>query len=286
MSGAIELKGIGKNYGSVKALEDVTLTFMPSTIYGLLGRNGAGKTTLLNIIADRVFKDTGELIFSGEQQGAFSERSGIFMVSESSLYPEAMRVRDVFRWTKEFYPSFDLEKAGRLSERFALNTKSKVKALSTGYGSILKNIVALCLDVPYILLDEPVLGLDANHRELFYRLLIEKYNEKPATYIISTHIIEEIQNIIERVVIIDKGRIIKDESCADLMGMGYTITGAKGAVDEYVKGRDVIGQRQIGGIKTAYIMGNAPDAAPQWLEIGRPDLQTLFIQLTGETEVD
>ena len=282
MSG-IEVKNVSKSYGTVKALEDVSLTLEENKIYGLLGRNGAGKTTLLNIITNRIFEDSGEVLIDGEPHKDNDKALGkLYMMSESKLYPDNMRIENVFKWTKTFYPDFDQEYAQKAAKRFGLNLKKKTNALSTGYKSIFKLILALSVNTPYVLLDEPVLGLDANHREMFYKLLLEKYAEKPFTAVISTHLIEEVSGIIEDVIIIKNGRVISNESCEELLSKGYTVSGTVAEVDSFIKDKQVIGTDTLGGLKTAYILGRVEENVPEGLELTRLDLQKLFIQLTNE----
>ena len=136
---AIEVKSVTKAYGEVTALRDVTVSFGENRIYGLLGRNGAGKSTLLKIIANRIFPDQGEVTVDGlparENDGA---QAKLYLMSEENLYPETMRVRDAFRWSKAFYPSFQEEKALALAQQFGLDTRKKAVTLSTGYKSIFK----------------------------------------------------------------------------------------------------------------------------------------------------
>ncbi len=278
----IEIKDITKHYGSVCALNHVSLKFEQSKIYGLLGRNGAGKSTLLNLITNRIFTDNGEIFVDGEPITDNDKAlSKIYLMNDKNLYPEKMKIRAVFKWTKSFYPDFDVEYANKLAERFELNLNRTVNSLSTGYSSIFKLIIALSVNTPYIFLDEPVLGLDANHRDLFYRILIEKYSEKPSAIIISTHLIEEIANVIEDIIIIKNGSIIKNESCQELLSQGYTVSGSSSAVDTYIKGKNVLGTDTLGGLKTAYILGTAAHPLPEQLEISKLDLQKLFIQLTN-----
>jgi len=282
MSG-IEVKNVSKSFGTVKALEDVSLKLERNKIYGLLGRNGAGKTTLLNIITNRIFEDNGEVLVDGESPKDNDSALGkMYMMGEANLYPENMKIKDVFKWTKAFYPDFDQEYAEKAAEMFGLNLKKKTNSLSTGYKSIFKLILALSVNTPYVLLDEPVLGLDANHREMFYKLLLEKYNEKPFTYVISTHLIEEVSGIIEDVIIIKNGRVIRNESCDELLSKGYTVSGTAAKVDSFIKDKEVIGTDTLGGLKTAYILGKHEDKMPDGLELSKLDLQKLFIQLTNE----
>ena len=279
----IEIKNIKKNFGSTCALDNVSLKFEENKIYGLLGRNGAGKSTLLNIITNRVFADSGEVTIDGlpasENDAALQK---VYLMSEKTLYPEKMKISDAFKWSKEFYPSFDSEYAKSLAEQFELNVNKTIKSLSTGYTSIFKVIIALSVNTPYVLLDEPVLGLDANHRILFYKLLIEKYCKNPCTIVISTHLIEEVSNVVEDIIIIKKGRILKNESREELLSKGYTASGNATMIDSYVQGKNVIGSDSIGGLKSVYILGEIDrSVVPEGIEITKLDLQKLFIQLTN-----
>lgn len=280
---SIEIKNISKSYGTTQALSRVNLTFESNKIYGLLGRNGAGKTTLLNIITNRIFADEGEVLVDGipakENDLALQK---IYLMSEKNYYPLNMKVKEIFAWTKNFYPDFDMEYAKNLADIFELNITKNVKSLSTGYNSIFKVIIALSVNTPYVLLDEPVLGLDANHRDVFYRLLIEKYSNSPSTIVISTHLIEEVSTVIEDVIIIKSGSIIKNESREDLLSQGYTISGKASSVDSFIVDKNVIGIETIGGLKSAFILGSInKETIPADLEVTKLDLQKLFVQLTN-----
>lgn len=279
---SIEIVGIRKCFGDVVALQSIDLSFQEEKIYGLLGRNGAGKTTLLNIISNKIFADKGQVLVDGvpvvENDTALNK---IYMMGEQQLYPRNMKVKETFKWSKLFYPDFDEVFAVALAKSFGLSLDKKVKALSTGYSSIMKIIIALSVNCPYILLDEPILGLDANHRDLFYRTLVERYSQRPATYIISTHIIEEVAKVIENVVIINDGKVIRNEPTEDLLAGGYTVSGRAASVDSFINGRETIGSDNLGGLKSAYILGTPPKNIPTDLEITRLDLQRLFIQLTA-----
>ncbi len=280
---SIEVRNITKNYGNTRALDQVSLTFEENKIYGLLGRNGAGKTTLLNIITNHIFASEGEILIDGmpaKENDAAQKK--IYMMSEKDYYPTKMKVKDIYQWTKAFYPDFDMEYAMHASELFELNTNKAVKALSTGFNSIFKVIIALSVNTPYVLLDEPVLGLDANNRELFYRLLIEKYSNNPCTIVVSTHLIEEVSNVVENVMIIKKGKIIKNETRDELLSKGYTVSGAAAKIDSYILGKNVIGTDGLGGLKSAYILGELDRTGiPEGIEVTKMDLQKLFVQLTN-----
>jgi len=122
----IEVKGITKNFGDVSALNNVNLKFEKNKIYGLLGRNGAGKSTLLNIITNRIFPDKGEVIIEGEKVIENDEQlRKMYLMNEKNFYPENMKICDVFKWSNEFYPDFDIAYAKELAEKFDLNIKRK-----------------------------------------------------------------------------------------------------------------------------------------------------------------
>jgi len=283
---SIEFKQVSKSFGGVRALDDISLTLSEGRIYGLLGNNGAGKTTLLNILTNRLYADRGEVLVDGEpaadNDGALGK---LFMAGEQNLYPEDMRVQGAFRATRLFYPAFDCDCANDLAQKFGLDTKKKITALSTGYASIFRLVIALSVNTPYLLLDEPVLGLDASHRDLFYRLLIETYSEHGGTILISTHLIAEVENLIEDVVIIRDGRIVRQMPREQLLGDGYTISGPAGLVDRFLSGREVLSQKKLGGLKTACVRGAADRSGlPAGLEISAVTLQDYFISMMNEGE--
>jgi ABC-2 type transport system ATP-binding protein len=286
MEMSIEIKNITKRFGNVCALDNISLTLTEGRIYGLLGNNGAGKTTLLNIMTDRLQADGGEVLVDGETAADHDSALGkIFMAGEQNLYPEDMRVREAFRTTALFHPAFDPDYANELAQQFELNTRKKITALSTGYTSIFRLITALSVNTPYLLLDEPVLGLDANHRDLFYRLLIEKYSEHPCTIVISTHLIAEVKNLIEDVIIIRNGRILRQVPREELLGDGYAVSGPAGLVDSYLQGRETLSQKSLGGLKTACVRGTADRSQlPAGVEVSAVSLQDYFISLMNEEE--
>ncbi len=284
MSG-IEVRDVVKTYKDVTALDHVSFRLDDGKIYGLLGRNGAGKSTIINIINNRIFPDSGQVFIDGEEaMEQESAQSKVFCMSEKDLYPKNMRVQKAFWLTRGFYPEFDEERAREYGERFGLNTKKKIGELSTGYRSIFKLIVALSLDLPYIFFDEPVLGLDANHRELFYKLLLEEFSRKPRTFIIATHLIEEVAGLMEDIIIIDKGQVLLQKSVEELMNEGYSVSGTAAEVDAYCRGKRVIGVDELGGLKVAYIMGETEEEKLGRLAVSAMNLQKLFVKLTEQNE--
>lgn len=278
----IRIDHVTKKFKETVALNDVSLNFEYGKIYGFLGRNGAGKSTLINVISNRIFPDQGSVTIDGDiATENDSAQNKVFCMSEKDMYPKALKIKKIFKLTNEFYDCFDSEKAMRYAKEFGLDINKKVSALSTGYCSIFKLIITLSLDLPYIFLDEPVLGLDANHRELFYKLLLKDYEDNQRTIIIATHLIEEVANLIEDVVIIDKGRLVMQTSVEELYEKGYSISGLASEVDEYCNGKNVIGVDTLGGLKVAYIIGKVnKDELNERLTVSTVNLQKLFVKLT------
>lgn len=280
---AIEMRSVTKRFGTTVALDNVTLRLEEGNIYGLLGNNGAGKSTLMNLLAGRLFPDGGEITVDGLPAEKAGER--LHLMSEQNLFPEGMRVRRAFEVMADFYPGFDREKALVLSERFGLDTRKKITRLSTGYASIFRLVAALCVNTPWLLLDEPVLGLDAAHRDLFYRLLIEHYAESGCTVVISTHLIQEVAEIIGHSVIIRDGRILRDAPNSELLSGCYTVSGPAARVEDYAAGQVRLSENSLGGLKTVYLQGQPEGELPAGLEVGKMDLQSYFISLmNGEGE--
>ena len=282
MNNKIEIQNIVKNFGETCAADNISLTFEQGKIYGLLGRNGAGKSTLLNILSNRILADSGTITIDGEKVIDGSQAlDKIFIMSDATYYPSEMKVSEAIKWTKQFYSAFDEEYANSLIEMFELKTNKRIKELSTGFTTIFKTIIALSVNTPYIFLDEPTLGLDANNREIFHKIIIEKYSATNCSIIISTHLIEEISGIIEEVVIMKKGKLIRDESAQELLVKSYSVTGKASDVDEYITDKNVIGSENLSLLKTAYILDANQDNIPDTLTYKHLELQKLFVLLTN-----
>jgi len=282
----IELKNITKNYKTNCALKDISLVFEEKRIYGLLGRNGAGKTTLLNLITNRIFPTYGHIHLSGQpvhENDALLER--IFYMTESTLYPDSMKIQEIFRWTKSFYGNFDFNYANALCTKFDLNPNKKLKSLSTGYKTIAKLIVALASHADLLMFDEPILGLDAHHRTLFYKELLAHYIKTPKTIILSTHIIEEIADLLEWVVILNNQTVLINESTSTLMERAYAVTGKSSDVEAFIQQRNFIGLEYLGNYCKAFLLETPTketleEIQKMGLEKSKIGLQDLFIKLT------
>ena len=153
MKKGIEVKELTIRFGNITALDRVDLILEENRIYGLLGRNGAGKSTLLNVIGNRLYPSEGAVVIDGEI-GMDNDRAQgkVYYMGEKNIYPEGTTVKQLFRWSKNFYPDFDMEYAFQLAGQFGLNPKKKLKGLSTGYLTIAKLIAALAANAPYTFL--------------------------------------------------------------------------------------------------------------------------------------
>lgn len=278
-------ENVTMRFGDVTALDHVSLTLEPGHIYGLLGRNGAGKSTLLSVTANWRHATEGDVLLDGESVWENSRaQQQIVCMSDGNLFP-TMRVKNGLLWYSRFRSGFDMEQALRLCEKFELSLKAKIQSLSTGYATIFKLIVAMASQCPFTFYDEPVLGLDANHRDLFYKTLLAKYSEQPFTVVLSTHLIEEVSHLIEEVVILHHGQVLAKGPREELLSDGYTVSGPRGVVEAYLPGKRVLGVDTLGGLMSASILGRPDRAAlPQGLELGGLDLQRLFILMTSDPE--
>lgn len=286
----IEVRNLKKKYGDNLVLDNIDITFDENKIYGLLGRNGAGKTTLLNIMTNRIFQDDGTVEVDGENiRENDSALEKIYFMTERNLFPEVYKVKDIFKWTSEFYPKFNMEYALELSKKFNLDISKKIKSLSTGYSSIAKIITAMSSQAEVVIYDEPILGLDANHRELFYKELMKDYIENPKTIILSTHIIEEVSSLLENVVILNDKKVISTEEAEELLNKVYTVSGLSQNVDKYIEAKEIVNIETLTNFKSATILGeiNSIDriiAESLGLEFSKVELQKLFIYLTNKGE--
>ncbi|HAE43607.1 MAG TPA: ABC transporter ATP-binding protein [Clostridiales bacterium] len=285
---SIQVNNVTKYYNSNCVLNNVSLKFESNKIYGLLGRNGVGKTTLLNMITNRVFPTTGQILI-GDEDVSLSQSAleKVYYMTEKTLYLDGMTINKVFSWTNEFYKDFDYDYAMKLSHQFGLDTTKKIKSLSTGFKTIAKLITTLASNAEIMIFDEPILGLDANHRDMFYKRLLESYIENPKTIILSTHIIEEIADLLEMVVIINDETILMNDSVENLLNNAYRISGLSADVDRFIEDKQVINVETMAAYKSATIKGAIIEQEQTRikelnLEIAKVELQKLFIYLTQD----
>lgn len=269
-----------RKFGDTTALNGVNLCLDEPKIYGLLGRNGAGKTTLLRLITNYIQPTEGTITLD-EQNVWENEKAQhqIFLVTETSYFAE-MNAHKLIQLMSEIYPSFDKQQCLDYAKRFELDLNKKYTALSTGYKSVLRAVLSLSVHTPFLFLDEPTLGMDAFHRELFYKLLIESYSESPSCILLSTHLISEVEGLLENVIILDHGKVLIDESSEQLLAQGYCVSGRISDVDDYCSGKNIIRSSVVGGLKTTAVLGER-EQVPDTLEVTGLSLQQLFVQLVG-----
>lgn len=291
MGKIVELNGLTKAYGDVKAVNHVSFSMNEEKIYGLLGRNGAGKTTIMQMITAQLFSTSGELKVFGENPYENNRvLSQICFIKESQKYPDVYRIIDVLNISASFFPNWDHEFALSLAEDFRLPLKRRMKKLSRGMLSSVGIIVGLASRAPLTIFDEPYLGLDAVARSLFYDRLIEDYSLHPRTVILSTHLIDEVSRILEHVIVIDNGTLIVDEDAEALRGRAITLAGPKAAVESFTAGKEVIHREPFGNLVTATVIGHGDagerkQAEALGLECAPVSLQQLVIYLTnGKTQ--
>ncbi|MFB2586908.1 ABC transporter ATP-binding protein [Herbiconiux liukaitaii] len=286
MSAVVEATGLTKRFKGTTAVDGVSFTVEENTIYGLLGRNGAGKTTLMQLLTGQEFATSGDVRVFGEspvENAAVLQRTSF--IKESQKYPDDFKPEHVFRSAPWFFPNWNEDLAGRLIDDFRVPLKRRIKKLSRGQLSSIGVIVGLASRAPLTFFDEPYLGLDAVARQIFYDRLLEDYGEHPRTVILSTHLIDEVSNLLEHVLVIDEGRIIVDEPAETLRGSATTVVGTRAGVDSFVSGREVIHRDSIGGLASVTVgrlsTAERQEAAELGLELSAVSLQQLIVQKTN-----
>jgi ABC-2 type transport system ATP-binding protein len=264
----------------------VTLDVEPGSITGLLGRNGAGKTTLLRILAGHEFASAGTVTVLGASPVENEQvlRQMIF-VREDQVYPD-FRVRQVVQAASWFYPNWSHELAGALLEEFNLPLNRKVKKLSRGMRSAVGNVIGLAARAEVTLFDEPYAGLDPVSRQLFYDRLLADYAEHPRTVLLSTHLIDEAAGLFERVLVLDRGRIVLNTAADDLRGAATSVSGPAIAVAEFTAGRPVWDRRRVASQESAVVAGALDEtdrarAAALHLHLEPLTLQQLVVHVAG-----
>lgn len=260
MTSVIALNALSRHYRDQPALDEITLNVESDSITGLLGRNGAGKTTLLRIIAGHEFPTAGNVsVFDADPAADDKVSRRMIFIREDQIYPE-IRVRQALLVASWLYPNWDGALASSLLTDFNLPPSRRVKKLSRGMRSALGIVIGLAARAEVTLFDEPYAGLDPVARQIFYDRLLAEYAEFPRTIVLSTHLIDEAAGLLDRVVVLDRGRIVLDENTDDLRGSATSISGPIAAVEEVAAGRTVWNRRQIAGHETVVVAGAISDS--------------------------
>lgn len=288
----VSVSGLTKRFGSVTAVDSVNFEVRENTIYGLLGRNGAGKTTLMQLLTGQDFATSGTInVFGASPVENAEVLSNVCFIKESQKYPDEFRAKHVFKSAPWFFKNWDAAFAEQLIAEFEVPLNRPMKKLSRGQLSAVGVIVGLASRAPLTFFDEPYLGLDAVARQIFYDRLLSDYAEHPRTVILSTHLIDEVSNLLEHVLVIDHGRIIIDEEAETLRGSATTVAGTRAAVDRFVSGREVLHSESIGGLASVTITGQLSpleraDATESGLELVPVSLQQLIVRTTNTSVAD
>jgi ABC-2 type transport system ATP-binding protein len=260
MTPAISITGLTRRYRDQLALGDVSLDFEAGSITGLLGRNGAGKTTLLRILAGQEFPSTGsvQVLGAGPAENEAVLRRIVF-VREDQTYPD-FAVRHALRAASWWYPNWDAELADELQAAFELPAGRAIKKLSRGMRSALGITIGLAARAEVTMFDEPYAGLDAVARHLFYDRLLADYAEQPRTVLLSTHLIDEAAGLLERVVLLDRGRVVLQANADELRGSVTRVSGHALAVADFIGGRPVWERRRVASQESVVLVGALSEA--------------------------
>lgn len=285
MTAIVEVSGLTRKYRDVTAVNDATFTIEEGAIYGLLGRNGAGKTTMMNLLTGQDFATSGTIRIFGEHPVENAEvLQQTCFIKESQRYPEDFKPKHVFASAPHFFPNWDQSFADRLIKDFRVPLDRRMKKLSRGQTSAVGVIVGLASRARLTFFDEPYLGLDAVARQIFYDRLLEDYARHPRTVILSTHLIDEVADLLEHVIVIDEGRIIINAAADDVRGYATAIVGATSAVDKFIGDREVLHRDSMGSFSSVTV-GALTDqeiaaASAAGLELSGVSLQQLIVRKT------
>ena len=277
MTPAISVAGLTRSYRGQPALDSISFDVAAGSITGLLGRNGAGKTTLLRILTGQEFPSAGSVrVFGVSPVENDQILRRMVLVREDQAYPD-IKVGHAIRAASWCYPSWSAELADRLLADFALPQDRPVKKLSRGMRSALGIVIGLAARAEVTLFDEPYAGLDAVARQLFYDWLLADYAEHPRTVLLSTHLIDEAAALLERVLVIDRGRVALDAAADELRGVATTVSGPVLAVDEFTAGHQVWDRRQIASQASVVMVGPLDETDRAQARLLRLDLQPVTL---------
>ena len=202
----VEFKNVYKSFDEKEILKNVTFSIENGKIVGLLGKNGMGKSTLIKLINDLLTPTSGEILINGNNVGVESKKI-ISYLPEKTYLDKSQKVLDVFNYFLDFYEDFNIEKARKLLKDLNLKETDYLSKMSKGMLEKLQLILVMSRDAQLYILDEPLGGVDPATRDYILDTILSNFNEN-ASVIISTHLISDIERILDEVIFIDKGKIV------------------------------------------------------------------------------
>lgn len=210
----VECKNVSKDYGMKKALDNVSFQIPAGRIVGLLGSNGSGKTTLIKMINELLVPTSGEILIKGKKPGIESKKV-ISYLPERSYLPYDKKVSEIISYFKDFYSDFNVERAYKLLNELGIKKEDKLKQMSKGTKEKVQLVLVMSREADIYILDEPIGGVDPVARDQILDLILKNFKEG-ASLIISTHLIADIEKILDDVIFIHQGRILLNASADEV----------------------------------------------------------------------
>jgi ABC-2 type transport system ATP-binding protein len=277
MSEIIKAQALTKSYRGVRALDAVSFDVAAGRIVGLIGPNGAGKTTALKAILGLTHYQ-GELLVLGKNP--YEERESLMrevcFIADVAVLPRWLRVRQALDFVAGVQPRFDRARAQSFLKKTDIKSESRVRELSKGMVTQLHLALILAIDARLLVLDEPTLGLDLLFRRQFYDTLVNDYFDKDRTILITTHQVEEIENLLTDVIFIQHGRIALTSSVEDL-GMRYVQLTASPEQARGARELQPFYEREVFGRVVLFYDGRTHDELKGFGELRTPTIADLFV---------
>ena len=273
----IEARGLSKSYGSHKALDDVSFSVESGRIVGLIGPNGAGKTTALKAILGLTpFK--GELRVLGLDP--YSQRDALMrevcFIADVAVLPKWIRVSQALDYVAGVHPKFNRGTAEDFLRKTDIKMKSRVRELSKGMVTQLHLSLILAIDARLLVLDEPTLGLDLLYRRAFYDSLLNDYFDKERTIVVTTHQVEEIENLLTDVMFINHGKVVLDSTVENL-GEKFLQVVTTPDMAQAARALSPIHEREVFGRIGMVFEGRSADELRPFGDVRPPSLSDLFV---------
>jgi ABC-2 type transport system ATP-binding protein len=284
MTAVIEARALTKSYGATRALDGVSFSVEPGRIVGLIGPNGAGKTTTLKAILG-LTSFSGELRVLGldpcTQRDALMRE--VCFIADVAVLPRWLRVSQALEFVAGVHPRFDRGIAENFLRKTDIRMASRVRELSKGMVTQLHLALVLAIDARLLVLDEPTLGLDLLYRRSFYDTLLNDYFDKERTILLTTHQVEEVENLLTDVIFINHGRVALAAAVEELGSRYQQLTLAS---EQAAPARTLqpFYEREVFGRVAMYFEGRSPAELGAFGELRTPSIADLFVaKMQGAT---
>ena len=286
----IDFTDVTKKFGRRTVLNQMNFSIQENVLTGIIGRNGVGKSTLMKIAVGHIQATSGDVqVFSDNPFNSLKVSANSILIDDTMSFSDKLTLQDILKESNRFYPNWDAPLAQGLFDYFSFHSEARHIDLSKGKKSMFNAIIGLASHCPLTIFDEPTTGMDTIARKDFYRALLKDYIAHPRTILVSSHHLEEIEDLLEDILLVHNKTVLFHNSITELQEMFVRLIGKSEKLLEYVSIKETFGSQMNGSfseiiVKNTFTSEELMHLSQQGIKILPVSANDAYVALTTSTK--